>query len=388
MGQLKFLVFFLLAFKVIAGINSPYGAQLKPAKAYSVEWSNTLFQTTGYFDYNGAKYPMSDYNSYFLYDSNLILGYGLSSNLEANVLVRGRYVSSQTLTLSDKHSGLESVGIEAKYQFNPIDKNYYAIGVRYRQTMYTNLKYNPSGTVPTSPIILGDDGSEYGVDFYLTRKTRPHLFDLKLSYNSPPNNLSSELNYNLRYLYQVKKFNMGLGFEGIYSLKRDPYKTTPLLKPREINGSTNLFNSINREMLSPYIQLGFDFKNGGIDFIGGSAIKGSSTDSGYFGTVRLSFNIGGESQAEKVINTFKEYIVEGSVIKVSEKGNLLKIDQGLSTDVDKKMTFDIYQTDYFGGNVLVATARIEELGSDWAILKIVKRYSDIQIKTGFQARGH
>jgi hypothetical protein len=66
----------------------------------------------------------------------------------------------------------------------------------------------------------------------------------------------------------------------------------------------------------------------------------------------------------------------------------VRIDQGLSTDVEKGTKFDIYQTDYFGGNVLVASGYIFEVGSDWSVIKITKKYNEIEIKPGFAARGY
>jgi len=88
------------------------------------------------------------------------------------------------------------------------------------------------------------------------------------------------------------------------------------------------------------------------------------------------------------VESFKEYHIDGSVLKVSARGNFIKIDQGLSTDVEKGAKFDIYQTDYFGGNLLVASGVVFEVGSDWSVIKLTKKYKDIEIKPGFAARGH
>ena len=88
------------------------------------------------------------------------------------------------------------------------------------------------------------------------------------------------------------------------------------------------------------------------------------------------------------IDAFKEYHVDGSVLKVSARGNFIRIDQGLSTDVEKGMKFDIYQTDYFGGNVLVASGVAYDVGADWSVIKLLKKYKEIEIKPGFAARGY
>ena len=88
------------------------------------------------------------------------------------------------------------------------------------------------------------------------------------------------------------------------------------------------------------------------------------------------------------IDAFKEYHVDGSVLKVSARGNFLRIDQGLSTDVEKGMKFDIYQTDYFGGNELVASGIVYQVGADWSVIKLLKKYKEITILPGFAARGY
>jgi hypothetical protein len=103
--------------------------------------------------------------------------------------------------------------------------------------------------------------------------------------------------------------------------------------------------------------------------------------------MNINLNSEGVTAESVKIDSFKEYQIEGSVLKVSARANFIKIDQGLSTDVEKGMLFDIYQTDYFGGNVLVASGYIQEVGSDWSVIKLTKKYSDIQIKPGFAARG-
>ena len=63
-----------------------------------------------------------------------------------------------------------------------------------------------------------------------------------------------------------------------------------------------------------------------------------------------------------------------------------KIDKGLSQDIVKGSRADIYKSDYFGGNVLIATGFIYESGPDWAIVKVVKRFKDVAIEKGFTVR--
>ncbi len=89
---------------------------------------------------------------------------------------------------------------------------------------------------------------------------------------------------------------------------------------------------------------------------------------------------------ERKLSEFKEYGIDASIIKTSPRGLFIKIDHGVAQDVEKGMRFDIYKTDYFGGNLLIAEAVAFEVGNDWAILKVVKTFRDVPIEKGQAAR--
>jgi hypothetical protein len=125
-----------------------------------------------------------------------------------------------------------------------------------------------------------------------------------------------------------------------------------------------------------------------VGFQGASVIKGTSTDKGNSLMFSMGWSSEGVSPESIKVNSFKEYQIDGSVLKVSARGNFLRIDQGLSTDVEKGMKFDIYQTDYFGGNELVASGVVYQIGSDWSVVKITKKFLELEIKPGFSARGY
>lgn len=393
MAQLKIffclLVFFSLS--VRANIRRPSHALLLNPKAYSMDFSEYVFSTTAYFDKDGKENPLPADYSFMLADTSFTLSYGYSSNLEFSVNGKARYVSSQTTLSTDPKTltkmGLESAQVGIKYQLPPMNNSFFAIGAKFKQTLYTNLKYDPPQSADANQIVLGDDGTEYSIDLYSSFLYTSSRLDFDLSYVKPANDLSQELRYQAEALYQFKSFGGIIGVEGIISLKKDPYATDPNLKPKISNGATSLFNSINREKVAPYFGALYDFKRVSFEARGGAVISGISTDKGYFALMNINLNSEGVTAESVKIDAFKEYQIEGSVLKVSARGNFIKIDQGLSTDVEKGMLFDIYQTDYFGGNVLVASGYIQEVGSDWSVIKLTKKYSDIQIKPGFAARG-
>lgn len=388
----KFLISFLffIALSLTADAAAVYrgGAELLNAKAYSVQMDASVFSMTGHFDNDGVLFPKVAGSSYRLIDTDLKISYGLSSNLETSLMGKFRNVSSSDGTTTVVNSGPESVGVEAKYSFSPINLLRYAIGLRYRKTLYTNSTYTSAQIPPTNEVILGDDGTEYGVDFYATYLANPWKIDLKVGYNTPPNDLSSEIVYDANALYKFSKLSLMLGIEGIYSLKRDQYTDNVILKPLMSTGQSYLFNSLNREKVAPYIGANYAFDKILLGIKGQSVISGKSTDKGNIILASLSWNSIGVSSESVKIDSFKEYHIDGSVLKVSARGNFIKIDQGLSTDVEKGAKFDIYQTDYFGGNILVASGVVFEVGSDWSVIKLTKKYEEIEIKPGFAARGY
>jgi hypothetical protein len=389
----KFLIFCFLLGNVLlradaAAVNHG-GAELLNPKAYAIRLQASAFSTLSHYEADGTEIEVSPDGHYRLIDTDFKISYGISSNFESSVLVRGRSVDSSNGVDNAKNSGIESAGFEAKYAFAPINSLHYAIGLRYRQTLYTNTHYTSSQTKPTNEVILGDDGSEYGVDFYATYLTsQSWKWDFLIGYNSPPNELSSEILFKSEVQYVFTRLGFFLGLEAIHSLKKDQYTDNPSLKPIMTSGETALFNGINRENFAPYAGLNYAFDKFLFFLRGQSVMAGKSTDKGNTIALGFSWNSVGVTSESAKIASFKEYHIDGSVLKVSARGNFIKIDQGLSTDVEKGTKFDIYQTDYFGGNILVAAGIAHEIGSDWAVIKVLKKYKNIDIKPGFAARGY
>lgn len=385
----KFLISFLLVGVLLSSESSMAsvhrgGAELLNAKAYSVMMNARLFSTTALFDETGVEKPMNSGDSFRMIDADLKLSYGISSKLETSLLFRGRSVSAVSQSVSASNSGPESAGVEAKYAFDPYGKIRYALGVYYRQTLYTNTVYPSQATIPIGTIILGDDGTEYGVGVYATYNSHPWKVDTSVQYVSPPNDLSSEVHYKMEGLYFFSKLSLLGGVEGIYSLNRNQLVQKPFLA----RGPTNIFNSLNRQYVAPYAGINYAFDKIFVSLKGETIVAGHSTDKGNAVSLNLSWSSQGVTSESIKVESFKEYLIEGSVLKVSARGNFIKIDQGLSTDVEKGMKFDIYQTDYFGGNVLVASGVAYEVGADWAVIKLTKKYKEIAIKPGFAARGY
>ena len=363
-------------------------AEVLNKSAYAASIKGSIFQTASYLDQDGEEVEMAADSDFRMMDLDLAVSYGVSSNIEITGFGRVRNVNSSFATTSATKSGPESIGVYAKYAFAPLGEARYALGVHYSQTLYKNELYATAVTIPTDEAILGDSGSEYGIDLLFSHGKKAMKWNARIGYNNAPNDMSEEILFKFEGLYQWTKFALFAGVEGIVSLKTDPFTDNPSAKPLQANGATRLFNAINRERTIPYGGFTYGFYKFLLTMKGSTIYQGKSTDKGNRAEIGISWASEGITKESIKIDSFKEYTIDGSVLKVSARGNFLRIDQGLSTDVEKGMRFDVYQTDYFGGNVLVASGIVYEVGSDWSVIKLTKKYKEIEIKPGFAARGY
>jgi hypothetical protein len=218
-------------------------------------------------------------------------------------------------------------------------------------------------------------------------RTKDHYLNAAGGYHQPANELSAELPWDVNTVWTWERFALELGAEGVYSFGADEFSETPTLKKPQGRGPSALYNSINRQWMAPKAAVYYAWGSWRLGFQMMSRISGVSTDKGTeFMVSLLKASKRGKTVTEKKQESFKEYRIESTVLKVSPRGRFVRIDQGLSQDIEKGMKFDIYQTDFFGGNELVATAIAFEVGLQKSILKIVKFYSSKRVKKGFVAR--
>ena len=235
------------------------GAELLNSKAYSVYSKMSYFKTLGYFDNEGLAEQMVEEDEYNLIDLDFAVSYGVSKDLELTALGRFRKVSSIFNDEISNNSGLESLAFEGKYALARVGNVLYALGVHYRHTLYTNKNYVDTTNMGEDKIILGDSGSEYGLDLFITYDKSSWKFDGKIGYNSPANNLSSEINYKIEGIYRLDKLALIAGVDGIYSLKKDEFTLDPDNKIVQKSGGTKLFNSINHQYIAPYAGVNYTF---------------------------------------------------------------------------------------------------------------------------------
>lgn len=286
-------------------------------------------------------------------------------------------------------SGVQAITGGFQYSFKPVDRLHYSLLGYGRFMTYGNKEFVNGTDDPREDLILGDEGPDYGAGLVVTyAHPKDRFINIRGLYRRPGKDLSPEINWLLEGAVSWRYFALVLGVEGVQSLNQDAFTSDPENKPQFNTGGTNLYNSINREYIGPYagfnIGLGLTWR---IEVRYQQILNARSYDNGSLITVSLGRRVDSNPTA-MIDKKFKEYDIEASITKVSPKKQYVIIDKGLSSDVSKGQRFDIFHTDYLGGNVLLGTGVITQVNADQAVMKITGRFSTkFQIKEGTTVRG-
>jgi hypothetical protein len=370
----------------------PVGKSI-PKKSFEFESKASLFSTASNLDIDGSEVALNEDDSFTQIDGQLSLRYGFGDSLELSGGLNFRSVQATYLvgneTISAANSGVESYFVGAKYskRSSTSSRLFYALDIGVSQTAYNNSTFNSLAEIPTDEIVLGDSGNQYHLGVGISyMRTKDHYLSAWGAFRQPANNLSAEVPYFIESAWTWTKFALVMNLQGIYSLGSDEFSSNPLLKTPQSRGPSALYNSIDRQLMAPGVAGYMIFGRWRVGVEARTVFSGVSTDKGTsFGVSLLRSSIGA-SKIEKKKNTFKEYRIEATILKVSPRGKFVQIDNGISQDVEKGMRFDIYQSDFFGGNELIAQGIAYEVAGDRSILKIVKKYSRKRVKKGFTAR--
>lgn len=358
--------------------------------SYEFTVSGTHFTQSGAYDVDGAELERFDGNTFTQSDFAITgrYSYGRSLHFVLGAAFR-QNASFNAATETDlSASGLERIYGGFHYAFDPVDRLRYALEFSYAKTTYTNEFYNVGETLP-SEIVLGDDGQFVeGILHTSYSSASNNHYTASIGARLPPSQLAMEIPWKLEAAWIFGSWGILAGVEGIKSMGDDEFSDNPAQKPQIPSGVTSLYNSVNREKTEPFIGVNKSFKNWSVGAKYAQVISGVSTDKGSTIGINFSWSSAGTTSAQKRLNTFKEYDNEASVIKVSPRGTFVRIDKGLTSDVDKGMRFDIFKTDYEGGNILFATGIVYEVGADWAIVKLTQTYRSEKIQNGYTARGY
>ena len=385
-----------------ANINNQYFSDIsryRPYRAsatnldlhgYAFQFDGGSWQSSGNFNDAGDNVSFTNDQLYSSFDANFSGQYSFTKSFELRAGLRFRQNKSQTFDNLDvkEVSGLESWTLGMQWMFPRKTKWFYALQGYYRGTPYTNSE--PVDGNLTDELVLGDSGTEFGLSFHFGYERKlTHVYAGSIGLRAPGEQLSEEITYHFETAWIFARSALIVGASGVQSLGRDPFTDNLEFRPDFDDAPTNLFNSINRSYFEPYLRFNYSLSKGatvGLSYA--RVLWGQSWDSGQRIGLHIDLTSAGKSVNDLVFDKFKDYEAEAGVIKVSPRERFVKVDRGLSGEVRKGMRFDIYQFDYLGGNVLVATGFVYEVSADTAIIRIRKKYRNIPIKVGFVARGN
>ncbi len=365
-------------------------------KALEIGFKYSYLDSLSMYDVTGQELSFLD-NSYFRrQEADLYFGYGAgpSFDLYANLKYRqneyGRTAEEISRLPGDAvftSQGLESYLVGLKYAFLPYKKLRYALSLEFKNTFYSNKRYATS-VYQKDTLVLGDDGKEVTIAPSLTYLfSQKNILSARVGYKVMPDHLSDEVVYNLELAHKFNKITPYLGVLGIYSADGDEYTLNPAQKPLMYSGSM-MYNSINRSMVAPYVGANFKVSNlkFGLKYL--QVASGTSIDKYQELSFECIWQKEKVSVLEKKLSKFKEYDVEGIIIQVSPRGKFVKIDKGLSDTVEKGMRIDFFKSGYFGENQLIASGVVYQSAPDFAIVKILEKYSETSLAEGMVARGY
>lgn len=339
----------------------------------------------------GKNESFQNSESFVRYQGEAGGSYGLTSDFQASLGLRFRQNQSTVYDpLTRQNNDLSSDGIQStfftlKYAFRPVGLLSYSLEGTFRLVPYTNQE---GSTTADGDFVLGDEGNEYSGGGAVTYSmTNNNFLTARIGARKPGQDLSPELYWQIEGSMAWRRFALVAGVDGVSSMNRDPHSGEEADHPKFNTGASRLYNSVNREWITPYA--GFNVaigKTWRVETRASQVVSGRSTDLGTGFSVYLIHRADKEDKISPD-KKFKSYDIEATITKVSPKKGYVMIDKGLSSDIKKGMKFDFFEFDYLGGNVLVASGSVLEVKADTSIVKLTQRYnSKKEVKEGLIGR--
>ncbi len=356
-----------------------------------ISTSADYFKTSKLVDEKGVKTSPTDGQNFNRYQGEVNGLFGLTDDFNAGIGFRYRHQTSSFTSGTDdvnaKASGVQSIIARFLYGFEPTNRTQFTFEGMFRYVPYGNEELSATAT-DRSKLILGDEGNEYSVGLGATYSSLSNNhYTVRGGWRRPGNDLSTEFYWNGEVALQWRWVAALAGIDGVTSLKNSTYESKPSDRPSWNTGATQLYNSINREWMAPYVGLNFAFSPvWRVEFKISQVVSGRSTDLGSGFGINLVRRM--DQSDEKIIDSqFKTYDIEATVTKVSDKKTYVVIDKGLNDDIEKGMRFDFFEFDYVGGNILIGRGVVLKVSADKSIVKLTHRFNLAkEIKEGLVGR--
>ncbi len=359
-------------------------------KGYQLNASGDLFTTTKNVDADGKATSLPSGQSFSRLQSELSGYYGATDELQFGMGARFRRNVSEQLDSSNEgvratSTGLQSTFFNVMYAFKPVKKLQYTMEGTFRYIPYTNTE----GSTDSLDLILGDDGNELSGGLGVTYSgANNNFFTTRGGYRKAGKELSDELYWQIEGALAWRYVALLAGVDGVTSMKKDPYNGETTNRPILNTGNTQLYNSTNREWITPYVGVNLGLGNlWRVELRAGQVVSGRSTDLGSVFGFQLVRRVD-KGQSKSVDSSFKSYDVEAYISKISPKKNYAIIDKGLSEGIQKGMKFDFFDyDDSTGKNVLIAQGSVIQVKAESAVIKIIQRFnSKKEIRDGLVGR--
>lgn len=397
MSSFWLLIVCFISTSTIAQISYVPQGRVLHKKGYELKGTGRSWSSLSRFAENGDEDKYEGKESFTYFEGEFLGKFGATDELQFTLGMNFRQNRAEfedpnnaNRTEYATSTGVQSLIGGLQYGFKPIGRLYYSLEGFGRFPTYGNTIYVEGTDDPTKNLVLGDEGPDYGAAVLMSYVHPSDRFaTVRFAYRRPGKELSPELNWLVEGALAWRYFALVLGGEGVISLNQDAYTDDPENKPVFNTGGSQLYNSINREYIAPFagfnIALGQTWR---IEARYQQVINARSYDTGSLITIALARRV--DSNPTILIDKkFKEYDLEASVIKISPKKQYVIIDKGLSSDVSKGMRFDVFHTDYLGGNTLLATGVVTDVNADQAVLRLTTRFSSkFEIKEGTIVRGN
>ena len=356
-------------------------------------WSGVdYFKTQGYWNEDAMSGTPLDGESYSKWEVPFGVRYGLTSDIELYGDLNFRsnssnqYEPSTGVFHANKKQGFESWNFGAQYMFDPTSAWYISLFLEYKGRLYSNPMYD--ALAPYDSIILGDAENMLAGGLRAANKlSHRTLWANELSLRLPGEGLSQEIGWSSELAFVTENIGWIVGVKGVESLKTSDWSDIPTQRAPRSVGATYLWNSVNRTWTTPYAGVNVGFSESWRTELRVSQVwRGVSTDKGLGATLNLVYTNYGIEEREVVVSQFKEYNVEGNITRVSPRERFVVTDRGLAEDVYKGQKVDIYEGDYLGGNVLIASGAVFEVRPNTSVVKILRKYRDKFVTEGMVAR--
>lgn len=380
----------LLPLKALAQTSYVPSAQLLKEKGYQLNLGGDYFITSHTVDEDAKKQKLDNSQKFNRIQAEFGGLYGLKDNFQIGIGGRFRSHVSETLVGEDKvnstSSGLQSIFTSVTFGFKPEGKWLTSAEGLFRYVPYSNEVV--TSTDFKEKLVLGDEGNEYSLGLATTYAFNGNNYlSARAGWRNPGTDLSSEIYWQAEGALVWKHLALLAGVDGVTSLGNSTYDDDPTSRPTFNTGASALYNSINRQWVTPYVGANIALnQNWRVELKASQVVQGRSTDLGTAFGINIVNRT--EKKATKTVDTrFKAYDLEATVTKVSPKKSYLVIDKGVSDDVEKGQRFDFFEFDYVGGNILVARGVVIQVKSETAVVKITHQFNmKKEIRAGLVGR--